>query len=65
MAGDLGKGFLVMLCGGRRARKGVTWYVIWWHEGQERDKLVYYMAAGYLIELLNRSYVWRGFVLNS
>ena len=32
MAWELGKRYLGMLCGGMRARKGITWYVMWWHE---------------------------------
>ena len=40
-----------MLSGGMGARKGIGEYIIWRHESWERDKLVYYMAAGYVIEL--------------
>ena len=28
VAWELGKGYLGMLCGGKRARKGIPWYVI-------------------------------------
>ena len=34
-----------MLSGGMGARKGIPWYIMWWHDSWEGDTLVCYMVA--------------------